>query len=194
MYCPNCGEELREANQRFCSRCGSKISSSNEIVELESEPIQEPMPVVQQSKQISSEIPVSPQKTPIKGAVGRYSKKSLADGIISIGITVVALYCTFVVFMVARTLSPYLQFFSWNPAIRRTVLLTILAVIYLVGLILANAARSNSKKARSYESENGVRKAGNVLGIIGTIINAIGISTILIILFTNIVNNFFIYL
>ncbi|MFX1235094.1 MAG: zinc-ribbon domain-containing protein, partial [Promethearchaeota archaeon] len=112
MYCPNCGEELRDENQRFCSRCGSKISSSKEIVELESEPKKETMPIVQQSKQISSEILVSPQKTPVKGAVGPYSKKSLADGIISIGITVVALYCSFIVFMVARTLTPYLPLFS----------------------------------------------------------------------------------
>ncbi|MFW9770972.1 MAG: zinc-ribbon domain-containing protein [Candidatus Thorarchaeota archaeon] len=188
MYCPNCGEELRDENQRFCSRCGSKISSSKEIVELESEPKKETMPIVQQSKQISSEILVSPQKTPVKGAVGPYSKKSLADGIISIGITVVALYCSFIVFMVARTLTPYLPLFSWNPVTRRTIILTILAVIYLVGLILANAARSNSKKARSYELENGIQKAGNVLGIIGTIINSIAIAVILITLFTSILN------
>lgn len=188
MYCPNCGEELRDENQRFCSRCGSKISSSKEIVELESEPKKDTMPIVQQSKQISSEILVSPQKTPVKGAVGPYSKKSLADGIISIGITVVALYCSFIVFMVAQTLTPYLPLFSWNPVIRRTTILTILAVIYLVGLILANAARSNSKKARSYEPENGIQKAGNVLGIIGTIINSIAIAIILITLFTSILN------
>lgn len=185
MFCPNCGEELRESNQRFCSRCGSKISPSGENVELEPVSKQITTPVVQELKQEQSQIPVTPQKVPIKGAVGPYSKKSLAEGIISIGFTIAALYCSFIIFMISRAFiylpSPLIQ-----PFIRRTIIFSVIAVVYLIGLILANAARSNSKKAKIYESENGIQKAGNTLGIIGTIINSIGVAVILITLFVSI--------
>lgn len=188
MFCPNCGEELRDSNQRFCSRCGSKISPSGKNIELEPVPKQIITPVVQQLEQQQSQIPVAPQKVPIKGAVGPYSKKSLAEGIISIGFTVAALYCSFIVFMISRAFmflpSPMVQ-----PVIRRTIILSVVAVIYLVGLLLANGARSNSKKAKNYETENGIQKAGNTLGIIGTIINSIGIAVILITLFISILGS-----
>ena len=30
MFCPHCGEKLKDSNQKFCQNCGSEISTAAE--------------------------------------------------------------------------------------------------------------------------------------------------------------------
>ncbi|MFW9972960.1 MAG: hypothetical protein ACFFDF_22435, partial [Candidatus Odinarchaeota archaeon] len=48
-----------------------------------------------------------------------------------------------------------------------------LAIVHVVGLIFGIASRTSSSTAKATEPESSILKAGNVIGIIGLILNSI---------------------
>ena len=61
MFCPICGEELKDPNQKFCKYCGSKIQITSEAPK-------------QQITPRDTEIPVRQQKLVEIGRPSMYSK------------------------------------------------------------------------------------------------------------------------
>ncbi|MHA2430060.1 MAG: zinc-ribbon domain-containing protein [Promethearchaeota archaeon] len=180
MYCPNCGENLRDPNQRFCHNCGSKLSDNSEAFQITSERDQYTQTTLKPSRQVYSDIPDIQQKPVVKGGVGTHSKKSLGFAITSIGIAAVGLYIGFIIFMFSRI-------WIYNPSMsRRYMWWTIIASIHLVGLTFGSSSRSHSKHAKNLEPVNTVEKVGNALGIVGVVINAIVMGIFFLLLLMNI--------
>ncbi|MFX0017300.1 MAG: zinc-ribbon domain-containing protein [Promethearchaeota archaeon] len=180
MYCPNCGEYLREPNQRFCHNCGSKLSDNSEEFQMASERDQYVKSSLRASEQVYTDVPVIQQKPVVKGAVGTHSKKCLGYAITSIAIAAVGIYLAFVIFMLSR-----IWIYSPNVT-RRIIWWTIIASVHLVGLSFGSSSRTHSKHAKNLEAVNSVEKVGNALGIVGVIINVIAMGIFFILLLINI--------
>ena len=180
MYCPNCGENLREPNQRFCHNCGSKLSNNSEAFQITSERDQYTQITLKPSRQVYTDVPDIQQKPVGKGRVGRHSKKCLGFAITSLGIAAVGFYIAFIVYM-------FLRLWIFDPSItRRIIWWTVIASIHLVGLTFGSSSRTHSKHAKNLEPVNTVEKVGSALGIVGIIINAIAMGIFFILLLMNI--------
>ncbi len=180
MYCPNCGEYLRDPNQRFCHSCGSKLSDNSETVQIASEKEQYAHATIKPSEQSYTNVQVVKQKPVAKGGVGTHSRKCLGYAITSIAIAGVGLYLAFLLFILSR-----LWIYAPNIT-RRIVWWTIIASVHLVGLSFGSSSRTHSKHAKNLEPVNTVEKVGNALGIVGVIINAIAMGIFFILLLINI--------
>ncbi len=180
MYCPNCGEYLREPNQRFCHNCGSKLSDNSEDFQMASERDQYVKTSLKASEQVYTDVPVIQQKPVVKGGVGTHSKKCLGYAITSIAIAAVGFYIGFIIFMFSRR-------WIYNPSmVRRIIWWIIIASIHLVGLMFGSSSRTHNKHAKNLEPVNAVEKVGSALGIIGIIINVIAIGIFFLLLTMNI--------
>jgi len=180
MYCPNCGEYLREPNQRFCHNCGSKLSNNSEAFQIESERDQYAHTALKPSQQIYTEVPVIQQKPVMKGRVGTHSKKCLGFAITSIAIAAVGFYIDFIIFTLSRI-------WIYDPVMSRRIMWwTIIASVHLVGLAFGSSSRTHSKHAKNLEPVNSVEKVGSAFGIIGVIINALAMGIFFILLLFNI--------
>jgi len=183
MICPDCGEEIKDSNQEFCNKCGSKILSLNENAELKIEQNEYKTPLSQQPKSIHAKALVSPQEA----TLDLYSKRYLSDGIISIVVAAISLFCGLIVIIFSILMELFLPL-SPGQFVIRTIILIILVILYAIGLIFASASRSNSKKLESYSPKNGTQKTRKVLWIIGIVINSIFLALFLIILVISILN------
>jgi hypothetical protein len=153
MFCQNCGSELEMENQRFCQNCGSEIIK-------ETEPPQPtygvPQPTTPTNPTTPIPVPRYPSKFKTGGEPGKYSKISLAFGIISL---IIGLFT--------------LQFGYALPVYYYPGLRAGLIIARVIGIIFGTVSIVNSNKAAGLEPETGVFKAGKGLGIAGLIINAI---------------------
>ncbi len=175
MFCPNCGEKLETLDQRFCASCGSEIQTtitpeiSQELqVSVEKTPAPPPAPVV----------PVYGAK-PIKSkGTGSYSRKSLAFALVWPIFFIIGLYIGFIFTIFRRfTYSPYMP---RNPG-----LWIIPFVLHIIALIFSIVSRINSSKARKFEGENGLQKAGSIISVFGIVLNIIFLVIIPIMMVTS---------
>ncbi|NVM37850.1 MAG: zinc-ribbon domain-containing protein [Candidatus Lokiarchaeota archaeon] len=153
MFCPNCGIKIENPNQRFCKNCGSELTEFSEELRKISNPNPTPQDLgVQfiQQRRIKKSEP--------------HSKRTLAFGIVSLIIAGTAFQygASFIRF----------PFTDYLPRFVPTVFI-ILSISHIVGLIFGIASKINNQQARELESMNTFIKVGNVLGIIGIIINTI---------------------
>ncbi|MFX0179770.1 MAG: zinc-ribbon domain-containing protein [Candidatus Hodarchaeota archaeon] len=182
MYCPNCGEYLRESNQRFCHNCGSKLTDNFEAFQITSERDQHTQTTLKPSSQVITDVPEIQQKPVVKGRVGTHSKKCLGFAITSLAIAAIGFYIAFYVYMFSKI-------GIFDPSmimVRRIIWWTVIASIFLVGLSFGSSSRTHSKHAKNLEPVNAVEKVGSVLGIFGVIINAIAMGIFFILLLINI--------
>jgi hypothetical protein len=158
MYCKNCGEKLEIKNQRFCQYCGKKVQPRYNASQIK--------PIGDLNDSISVSPPVYQsigKKSTVKGRAGSYSKKTLGFGIVSL----VILTVTFNIGSTA-VLDPIL---SYIIPLRRVFIG--LTIAHVVGIIFGIASRLYYGKAEEMEPLSTILKAGNVIGLIGTIFNAI---------------------
>ncbi|MFX1428024.1 MAG: zinc-ribbon domain-containing protein [Promethearchaeota archaeon] len=157
MFCPHCGENLLKTNQRFCHNCGTEVLTTSTASNYKTERIQAiPPPKIYYA-------PVQPRQQLKMGAPGTYSKSCLTFALISITIGILTLIVGYNVirvygFPTVRILVGSLIFF-----------------LRIGGLVLGVLSKVNSSKAVIFEPYNDVEKAGSIFGILGIIINSIGL-------------------
>jgi hypothetical protein len=179
MFCPNCGEKLENPNQKFCANCGSEIQTTlaPEIYQAPQVPVVKtpaPPPV--------PAVPVYDAK-PIKSkGTGHYSRKSLVFALLWPGFFIPAFYVGFL-FMIFRsfTYSPY--YMPRNP-----VLWMIPFALHIISFIFSIVSKVNSSKARKYEGENGLQKAGSIISVFGIVLNVIFLVIVPIMMGMSIIN------
>ena len=153
MLCPDCGKKIEIPNQRFCQNCGSEFPIVSESLQSKSSP---------QVTQRDMNVQFMERKPVI--IKGPYSKRTLGFGIASI-----TLAETIFSFGISFITSP-----SYSIIVRFIpIAFIVFGIINIVGLILGIISKINNQQARKLESINTFIKAGNVLGIIGIIVNTI---------------------
>ncbi|MFW9947775.1 MAG: hypothetical protein ACFFDX_13205, partial [Candidatus Odinarchaeota archaeon] len=127
------------------------------------------------------DVPEIQQKPVMKGRVGTHSRKCLGFAITSLAIAGIGFYVAFFVYMFSRMgiLDPKMIM------IRRIIGWTVIASIFLVGLLFGSSSRTHSKHAKKLEPVNTVEKVGSALGIVGVIINAIAMGIFFVLLLMN---------
>lgn len=153
MSCPNCGAKLEIANQRFCQDCGKRLpdqSDSSEITEKYSTP--------QETREFN-QLPLKPTRLPSSRPL---SKVSLGLGIVSVIIatTIFNLGTSFFI-------EPYFFPLSVNY-----ILSIFFGILNIAGTVFGIFSKIFNIRAKRIELLNTAMKAGNILGILGTIFNA----------------------
>jgi hypothetical protein len=170
MFCPNCGEELRLSNQKFCHNCGFEISSMFETAPQSTEQYQyEPIIKSQPRPQYSPPV-ISKQKQEISGGTGKHSKLCFAFGLVSLGISIFGLIISCGFYLITQI---YYFYYIFGYSIVIGIIIDIALVT--TGLVFGILSRVNKGKARYSESVNSLQKAGSVLGVIGIVLNAIAL-------------------
>lgn len=154
MYCPICGEKLKDPNQRFCKYCGSELKFTSEAPK-------------QQLTPRDTEIPVRSLKPVEIGRPGIYSKRCLSNAIISLAVIIPGLMLSFITVIVAT--APEVFYKPQGKVIRWSMI----TVIHLCGLMFGIFSILNSGKAGQSEPANTVKTVGSVFGGIGSVLNAI---------------------
>ncbi len=168
MFCPSCGEELREDNQRFCHTCGINLLSNIDGPQQYTKVIQKTPNSISKSNLKNIEIIKGQQGHHIKiERIGPYSKKSLAYSIVSLGLTALA-----IVFISTGFVYSLIRNNIQLLIIPRTIFVI---SINIVGLVFGIQSKKNSLKAGRFEEINAVEKVGSVLCIFGIVANIIGI-------------------
>jgi len=154
MSCPNCGAKLEIGNQRFCQDCGAKLPDlpdNFKLTQKYSTP-QEAYDIHQLQKKPAN----LPSSRPL-------SKASLGLGIVS-------------VIIAATTFNLGTSFFIepyFFPLSVNHILTISFGILNIVGTVFGIISKIFNIRAKRIESLNTAMKAGNILGVIGTIFNAI---------------------
>ena len=168
MFCPNCGEELKEPNQKFCHYCGNELSATTRAPQLRTERAQEVSPISSPSTPEVAEAQFIVQKPITSVGVGPNSKKCLVFAIVSIGLAVASWIVGFNTFLFSIIIH------RGDPPLIRIIIGVIVAIsLNIVGLVFGIISRVNKAKARQLESPNTVEKLGGAFGIVGICMNAV---------------------
>lgn len=162
MFCGNCGEKLNAANQKFCHNCGSDIKATSNATGYKTQRIQ---------GTTAPKIYYAPiqQQTQIRiGRAGKYSKLSLWLALASIIMGIVTI-------LVGYNLYRFSYLANFNFIVMIVVMIVIL-ILRVGGLTMGILAKINSSKADIFEPYNDIQKAGNILSIIGIIVNGIALA------------------
>ncbi len=175
MFCPSCGSELREGNQKYCHCCGTNLLNATEDTQLYTRISQKTPKKIPKSTIEYSTVPeINKKQIKPKGGIGAHSKRCLAFAIVSLA-------CAGVASVLGTSLNFFFNwFFDGNSRILLIPRFIPMTSIYIVGLIFGILSRTNSSKAGLKESKNNVEKVGSILGILGIISNAIGLAGVLI--------------
>jgi len=154
MFCPNCGKRVEIPNQKFCLNCGSELPFVPEILQSPHSP---------QITQKDVSVQVSERK-PVQ-IRGPHSKRTLGFGVASLVIayTLYNIGAGYIIEPISNYYFPRLI----------PIVFIVLSIFHSLGLIFGIASKINNQQAREMESMNTFIKVGNVLGIIGIIINTI---------------------
>ena len=181
MFCPYCGAQIINLNQKFCHNCGKEIenqSASRTPKINRGEPQYSP---INPSKPVSlySNVPVS-QNVIINESnrPGPLSVKCFVFALVSIGIAIFAFILGGGIFFFTLIFSRRASFFLFI----RIVMWIIVLAVQVIGLIFGLQSKKNCKKAGGTEPINTILKLGKVFGIIGIVINSIAIGSSIIIL------------
>ena len=170
MFCPNCGEELRISNQRFCHNCGFEIPSMFDTPPRSKEKYQYESIVKSQPTAQYLHAPISKERPIISGGAGKYTKLSFGFALVSLGISIFGLIIGSGFYLMTQIYYIY-YFISYSIIIG----MIIEIILVITGLVFGVLSRVNYKKARYSEGVNGLQKAGNVIGILGIVFNSIAV-------------------
>ena len=154
MFCPSCNAKLETPNQQFCQDCGHKLTDVSQNSELAKtySPSQE------------TQIIYQAQQRPLKQTSPRpLSKASLAFGIVSIIILATTFNLGTSIFI-----EPYIF-----PAPVRHTLMFVFGILNALGFVFGVISKILNIKAKRSEFQNKAIKVGNILGLIGLILNLI---------------------
>ena len=188
MFCPDCGSKLEDPNQNFCPNCGTKVPRIQESPRPEStyqQPTyqppapnysyqrpsttsyQKPPPTNYQSPPSTTYRSPYPQPRvkPVRDPE-RFSKISLGMAIPGAIFALIGLYVGFVTFLIANTLAMY---GSVPPGVMVGWIGKL--VVHSIGLAFGIIAVAMSKKAQRLETENGIQKAGAIIGLLALAFN-----------------------
>jgi hypothetical protein len=157
MYCKKCGSELEIKNQRFCQTCGTEIRSYRNNSQLD--PIRTP------NRTLSTPLPHYQninQSYINKRSHGPYSKRCLGFGIASLAFAVISFNIG-----TSLILDDMFNYF------RQDRIFMGLTIAHIIGIIFGIINRLSYNRAISMESESSILKAGNILGILGILLNSI---------------------
>jgi len=187
MFCPHCGEKLKDSHQKFCQNCGSEISTTAEDSQLITEP--EPGPSISKSPSIPkiTEVPASGKQLLAPGTPGKYSKKCLAYAIVSICIAIPFIFVGFNIFRYSGRLFVFINY----ELARRFGSFIGLIIVHVVGSFFAGKSRKYGKMAKEFEPANTAEKVGSSLGIVGEILNDIPMAAYFTILMLNLIFIYF---
>lgn len=177
MYCPNCGTKLENLDQRFCQECGAQISGVTEpsISKQETDVSQYSIPPSTGTTVLPPQpnpVPAS-QKSMKYDMTMEYSKKALSFGLASFLIAIISLFVIPALVLIPL-LIPY--YYGYGSTI---IFLPIVLGIHGLGLLFGILGTVFSSKAKDFDPDNGRQKAGLAFGIIGIIINALALLSVL---------------
>ena len=187
MFCPHCGEKLKDPDQKFCQNCGSEISTTAEDSRLITETESSSSTIKSPSIPKTIEVPVSEKQILAPGTPGRFSKKCLVYAIVSICIAIPAIIVGFNIFRY----SGHLFVFTYYELARRFPALIALIIIHVVGSFFAGKSKKYGKMAKESEPVNTSEKVGSSLRIVGEIINDIPMGLYFTILMVNLILIYF---
>lgn len=187
MFCPHCGEKLKDSNQKFCQNCGSEISTAAEDSQIITETESNPSIIKPPSIPKTIEVPASEKQILAPGTPGRYSKKCLVYAIVSISIAIPFIILGFNIFRYSGRLFVFTNY----ELVRRFTALIVLIIIHVVGSFFAGKSRKYGKLAKEFEPANTAEKVGSSLRIVGEIINDIPIGVYFTILMVNLILVYF---
>ncbi|NHJ19410.1 MAG: zinc ribbon domain-containing protein [Candidatus Lokiarchaeota archaeon] len=152
MFCPNCNAKLEMHNQQFCQDCGQKLTDASPDSEL----------VKTYSASQETQIIHRTQQRPLKQTGPRpLSKASLAFGIVSVIILATTFNLGTSIFI-----EPY-----FLPAPVRHTLMFVFGILNALGFVFGVVSKIFNIKARKSEIQSKAIKAGNILGLLGLILN-----------------------
>jgi hypothetical protein len=153
MFCPNCHAKLEMPNQQFCQDCGQKltdVSQNSELAKTDSAS-QETQFIHQAQQRLLKQTSPRP-----------LSKASLAFGIVS----VIILATTF-----NLGTSIFIEPIIVLPASVRHTLMLVFGILNALGFVFGVISKIVNIKAKRSEIQNKAIKVGNILGLIGLILN-----------------------
>lgn len=175
MFCPNCGVNIEDKNQKFCTSCGSEFPSD---IPSETQPETPQVKTPEAKPAPTYRVPAVPtyQSARQQGGPGTESKKCLIFALASIGLFIIGMA------IVGSSLFGSFGGYYYLPTINLGAIGWIAAIIlHIVGLVFAILSRVFSGRAEA-EPINSVEKFGSVIAIFGIIINVIPIFVIPIIM------------
>ncbi len=174
---------MKDNSQKFCQLCGTPIESK---ISTDMSPTNN----LSQASTINSSSKVIPHySNQIKSeGLDSHSKKSLIFGIISLIVILIAFNIG--AYALANPLMPYTMdteiYYLISPIVYISIPLNL--GIHITGLIFGIVGKRQINKVIS---ENGVTKAGNIISLLGIVVNSIGLVLIIIfgpIMFSSLLN------
>ncbi len=192
MYCPNCGEKIKDPNQKFCQYCGAALKFDTETSISQADIISNKSATIPSTEYTPTD---AKQKTSKK-----HSKRCFAGAMISFTLSLLTIIIGLpLIFFIGSSIhleeDPlsifyfyyfllYYPFSGYYPTPRYVLDegLRMIAHVYgvlfilfgIASFILGIVARRTRRKAIYRESNNGLVKAGGVLAILGIIQGIIG--------------------
>ncbi|MFW9865248.1 MAG: hypothetical protein ACFFEN_04045 [Candidatus Thorarchaeota archaeon] len=163
MYCSNCGKSISDEefqrNGAFCDNCAGTVATPEKPTQVE-----KTTPVEQKTYQ------VTPQRPIVEGKPGRYSKKAMIFGVLSIVFLIIGL--SIGGYMRNYTM-PFIYYYSYSMIFFGSLMVTIM---HIVGLVFGVTANKNKKRANMYEHGNPIKTIGGIFGLNGIVFNAISMA------------------
>ncbi|MBD3196464.1 MAG: zinc-ribbon domain-containing protein [Candidatus Lokiarchaeota archaeon] len=196
MFCPMCGSEIKSENVKFCPNCGNELHIPSGVSGSASEKknqnsTQNPTVSVEEAKTV--EFPeVQPSQVKYSEDSGSQATKSLVFGILSLAIGGVTLFIGGF-FNFIRSMISSMGGFPGPFSVSPYTLFPILIIVHVVCLIFAIVGTVNGGRAKEFDPDDGVGKAGHVFSILGIVLNSIAMAVAGIFLFMTIFTGFYFF-